>query len=342
MPNSKSLNDVQDTRSDDILILVMGCERAGKSTFINNLLKFTGDARRGLEVRQDTYIPITSEPKPVVIENPIKRENLPFVHIQNDQKLVVVETLGVPDILNDQTPALRVIGNWLQGRLNTMTLGGIIYVHDISADRDTGENARRNLSLLRGLCPEATLDKVVLVTSKWDVLEEREQQEHRPGQREGEKREEELKQGQWKCLLESPSPAHLMRLSLNKAEAAQAAWQVIRHTLWRLDIRLSQQRLAETERLRVQFTKAGKPDPQGAQELEEMLREAVKLQKEVFDLLKSIEYGSRTAEGAIASKEERLKELHHLVNHSLFHRKVLPTLTHKWFAFNSVVVRYAL
>ncbi|KAJ3515888.1 hypothetical protein NMY22_g14334 [Coprinellus aureogranulatus] len=325
----KSLDEKENTRPSDIVILIMGCTRAGKSTFINLLLQHIGDGRPELKVEPDVLSTVTSELEQVVITGQIERQNLHFVHLRKDQRLVFVDTPGLPD--RDQLAALTGISSWLREALKKSIFGGIIYIHDISADRDTGENARRNLVMLRGLCPEATLDKVTLITSKWSVL----------GEGQAAKREAELKEGQWKSLLDATHDTHLMRLSPDsEAAGPKTAWQIVRHTLWRLDIWLGRQSLAETQRLRDELAKTGKPVPDEAQALEEALRESVELQQEVFALLKSAANGNKEAEGVIKSKEERLKTLHQLVilNKSLFYASFVPNLTHKWIAFNSVVV----
>ena len=47
-------------------------------------------------------------------------------------------------------------------------LGGIIYLHDISAARFTG-TASQNLQMFRSMCGEGDLDNILLGTTKWDL-----------------------------------------------------------------------------------------------------------------------------------------------------------------------------
>lgn len=209
-----------------------------------------------------------------------------------------------------------------------MTFGGIIYVHDISADRDTGENARRSLAMLSGSCPEATSDKVVLVTTKWNVL----------GEAPSAAREAELKAGQWARLLRD---AHLMRLYPDSLkEGPASAWEVVRHVLWRLDMRIGREAGEEVARLKGELVKSGKDVPEEAEVLQNALREAVELQSEVFELMKGADREDKEVDVLVKSREERLRTLHQLVilNKSLFYGSLVPNLTHKWIAFNSVVV----
>lgn len=210
------------------------------------------------------------------------------------------------------------------------TFGGIIYIHDISADRDTGENARRNLSMLTGTFPEATPDKVVLVTTKWKIL----------GADISTKREAELTSGQWARLLRS---AHLMRLYPDDEKGGPtSAWSVIRHTLWRLDIRLGREAIEDASRLQSELERSGKHVPDEAEALKKALKEAVALQTEVLDYMKSAADGNKEAEELIRSKDERLRTLHQLVilNRSLFYGRIITKLTHRRIAYNCVVVGY--
>lgn len=213
-----------------------------------------------------------------------------------------------------------------------MIFGGLIYIHDICDDRDEGEFARRTLAALKGVCPEATLDKVVLVANKGVFL----------GEPLSVEREGVLTKGQWASL--PPAGAHIMRLYPdNEKEGPRCAWQVIRHTLWRLDIRLGREDIKVASRLQEELVKSGRRIPDEAEALKEALDEAVTLQTEVLSLMKSAAGGDKEAEEIIRSKEDMLRKLQQLVmfNKSSFYGSFVSdsNLTHKWVAFNSLVVK---
>ena len=75
-----------------------------------------------------------------------------------------------------------------------MVLGGIIYLHDISQDR-LSNTARQNLDAFNRLCGDATLDKVILATTKWS----------RTSESDGSRRESELKEVHWKPMVDKKS-----------------------------------------------------------------------------------------------------------------------------------------
>lgn len=116
-------------------------------------------------------------------------------------------------------------------------LGGVIYLYDITNDRfsDRGETI---LTLFRqpSRCSEATLDKVILVTTKWS----------RQGHYDFDfgKKEEELRDVHWKRLLRSSNGkrgASMKRLDHVKSGGEGAsAWAIVTEILKQLDGRLSQ------------------------------------------------------------------------------------------------------
>jgi hypothetical protein len=77
-----------------------------------------------------------------------------------------------------------------------MKLGGMIYLHDISESRMGGAGFR-NLEMFQKLCGEDALDRVILGTTKWEILTPEA----------GQKRECYLKETFWKGMLESGSKA---------------------------------------------------------------------------------------------------------------------------------------
>lgn len=216
-------------------------------------------------------------------------------------------------------------------RLKKTVFGGVIWVHDLSADRDNGAQARRNLAKLAGVCPEVTAETVVLLTTKWSRPE---------SSRVFPARETQLKASNWANLMRSG--AHVMRLYPDgEQEGPRSAWQVIRHTLWRLDIRLGRRSLEEVSRLRGDLEQNGKAIPEEANALVDALQGGLALQKEVSVLLESAANGDEAAEETIRGNAEKLQRLYDtaILNKSLFYAALVPALRRKKVAFNALVVQ---
>ena len=138
------------------------------------------------------------------------------------------------------------------------------------------------------------------------------------------------------------SGAHVMRLHPdNEQEGPSSAWQVVRNTLWRLDVRLGRHSLERVLRLRGDLEKNGRVIPEEANALVDALRGGLTLQKEVSGLLKNAANGDESAEETIRGQAETLQRLHDtaILNKSLFYAGLVPALRHKRIAFNAWVVQ---
>ena len=99
-----------------------------------------------------------------------------------------------------------------------MTIGGVLYLHDISNKCFTG-TARMNLMIFRHLCEDAVFDKVIIGTTNWGVNAfDRDQQ-----------REEEMRAEHWSTLLEQG--AEVRRFLRSSA----SAWDILNIFLQRSD-----------------------------------------------------------------------------------------------------------
>ncbi|KAI0342631.1 hypothetical protein BDW22DRAFT_127156 [Trametopsis cervina] len=132
----------------DSLILVMGLTGAGKTTFINKASGSNLVIGGGLES-------CTSE-----IQTSEQFE-------LDGHVVTLVDTPGFDDTTRSEAEILRDVAAFLAktyeaGRL----LAGVIYLHRIT-DRRVGGMARRNMSVFRRLCGEATLKNAVVVTNMW-------------------------------------------------------------------------------------------------------------------------------------------------------------------------------
>jgi len=102
-----------------------------------------------------------------------------------EYRIVLIDTPGFDDTYKTDFAILSKIATWLENSYVVTSkytkpdklieydsykkgakLGGVIYLHDISAARFTG-TASRNLQMFRKLCGEDVLDNIVLGTTKW-------------------------------------------------------------------------------------------------------------------------------------------------------------------------------
>ncbi|KAF8446668.1 hypothetical protein BGX38DRAFT_1143248 [Terfezia claveryi] len=116
-----------------IFIGVMGMTGVGKSTFINSL---TNDA----DIRVGKG---TKEIQPAHLH-----------HVTPDGKRCSPDLCGLagPPVQND------------------LKLSGLIYLHRITDNRMTG-TATRNLTMMRKLCGDENMKNVLLVTTRWEMME---------------------------------------------------------------------------------------------------------------------------------------------------------------------------
>ena len=88
--------------------------------------------------------------------------------------VTLVDTPGFDDTTRSDTEILRLIAAWMKDAYDDKTkLTGIIYLHKISDMRMTG-SAFKNLRMLRSLCGTPNLSHVILATTMWDKVTEKE------------------------------------------------------------------------------------------------------------------------------------------------------------------------
>ncbi|KIM39588.1 hypothetical protein M413DRAFT_193634 [Hebeloma cylindrosporum] len=233
---------LEDCRNTDIVIPIMGPTGAGKSTFINFVL---GSER--MEVGHDIDS-CTADLFRVVIDP------IPGFPDLRDHRLVLLDTPGFDDTFVDDVEILKRIATWLAASYRQhMTVGGVLYLHDISTKRFTG-TARINLQTFQHLCGGAALNKVILGTTNWGVGttdHDRQHQQH----------EEEMRVEHWSPLLHQG--AEVRRFLGSSA----SAWDILNIFLQRADNarRLSQevdplqiQKEVVDDRMPVRQTKAGR------------------------------------------------------------------------------------
>ncbi|KAF8147717.1 P-loop containing nucleoside triphosphate hydrolase protein [Crassisporium funariophilum] len=194
----------------DIVILVSGLTGAGKSTFINSLL---GEEGRMLVGHQLTSCTTQIE---YAIIDPIP--NHPSFE---SHRVVVVDTPGFNDEYKDDRAVLRKIAEWLESACRDgITLGGVIYLHDISQTRFSAM-AGNDLGMLRKSFAQsdAARQRIVLATTKWSKI----------SLDEGEAREKELKGTYWKTLIDGGSGVH----RFTGSSAGASAWEIISDLLSR-------------------------------------------------------------------------------------------------------------
>ncbi|KAG6916087.1 hypothetical protein DXG01_008516 [Tephrocybe rancida] len=143
-------NDVfiNDDKPGDLIIPIMGPTGCGKSTFINTFLG-------------GIYAQVGHDPESATQQIQYYRLPSPLHHI------VVVDTPGFDDTYRSDREILRRIAVWMAKSYSTgMKVAGIIYLHDITANRLTGTMGK-NFDMFEKLCGPNAASNVVIVTTKW-------------------------------------------------------------------------------------------------------------------------------------------------------------------------------
>ncbi|CAA7262285.1 unnamed protein product [Cyclocybe aegerita] len=192
----------------DIVIPVLGPTGSGKSTFINHLL-----GTESMEVGHQTTS-CTTEPCPGII---IPIPNFPNLR---DRRLVILDTPGFDDTYTKDPVIVKNIADWLsQYRRKGASIGGVLYLHDISTRRFTS-TPNKNLHTLCHICGDASLKRTIMVTTNWDSITNNVLSE----------REEEMKARHWNGIIEKG--ACVRRFLLGSSESA---WDIINVLLRRAD-----------------------------------------------------------------------------------------------------------
>ncbi|KAG5650253.1 hypothetical protein H0H81_000149 [Sphagnurus paluster] len=175
-------NFMSDTRPTDLVIPIMGQTGSGKSSFVNVLVG-KEVAKIGHETESETTLP-----QHYIIESLSSAE----------RRVIVVDTLGFNDDVREDDEIVRRIGRWVAKSLKVpddMKLAGVIYLHEITQARMPG-TAMKNLEMFHTLCGPRATENTSLVTTKWNNLIAKDV---------GIAREKELKDIQWKKMLEKGS-----------------------------------------------------------------------------------------------------------------------------------------
>ncbi|THU87671.1 hypothetical protein K435DRAFT_762475 [Dendrothele bispora CBS 962.96] len=287
---------LKDGRETDIVIPVMGATGVGKSTFINYLF---GDGKEHVQVGHH-LTSCTTNVTPAVFALPSSNRSSRNPELQSS-RVIVLDTPGFDDTLESDAEILRRIANWLATSYRKkMVLAGVIYLHDISQDRFTG-TAKRNLSMFNHLCGEASLEKVILVSSKWERFSDFQVSAAR---------ERELKYRYWKFMIGKGSQVARFRLrplegEILKTTGTESAWDIIylirEHQLKQKGKALRdfgiqiQKELVDSKKF-IPQTEAGK-------ELNYSLKEIIDMQKQLVAL------GKGTAEAGDQDREDKIAEM---------------------------------
>ncbi|KAF9045103.1 P-loop containing nucleoside triphosphate hydrolase protein [Panaeolus papilionaceus] len=174
-PRTSAKIQTEDLKSTDYIIAVMGPTGAGKSTFINALTGHDLNVGHTLES-------CTSDISIVTM-------TVPEV---TDVRIVVVDTPGFDDTHKSDLEIFKYISEWLNKTYTKGTLlSGVLYFHRISDNRMAG-TPLKNLRMFQSLCGKDAYDKITLVTTMWDDVDEST----------GETREHELKEKYWKPMID--------------------------------------------------------------------------------------------------------------------------------------------
>ncbi|KAI6103011.1 hypothetical protein F5141DRAFT_1293609 [Pisolithus sp. B1] len=155
--------------SDDNIILVMGKSGSGKSNFIYRLL--TETQTQPVEARAEILAHM---------------ENVrAYAHYHNGQRFILVDTPGLSDRNILQGAAFEAIATWLRDLCaksptegenspkRVIELLGVIHTHSIT-DSNMSTVDVQSFELFRDLCGNEAADRVRLVMTMWDVVDESE------------------------------------------------------------------------------------------------------------------------------------------------------------------------
>ncbi|KAI6009968.1 P-loop containing nucleoside triphosphate hydrolase protein [Pisolithus marmoratus] len=137
------------------------------------------------------------------------RDVCAYAHNHNEQRFILVDTPGFNQN-EEKTKAFSKIAEWLKETYqHSIELTGVIYTHDIG-DNGSSATDMQSFKLLDRLCGRAAADRVRLVTTMCDGVE----------QQEADDKEAALKI-KWRSLIDAG--AHLKRF-LNTSESG---WEIL-------------------------------------------------------------------------------------------------------------------
>ncbi|KAF6749526.1 P-loop containing nucleoside triphosphate hydrolase protein [Ephemerocybe angulata] len=289
MASSARRGAPQPTNSRSIIIPVMGATGAGKSHFINALLRETGN--KEVAIVGSELSSCTVDLLPVEVAGLTSK----YKALENEE-VVVVDTPGFDDTKASDLDILKRIASWLKKACQEgAMIGGVIYIHDISQDRFSG-SARKNLEMFGHLCGDAALHKVVLVTSKWAT----------EGGRDFPAREKELRDTHWRAMLGGQEKARTMRFD-SRYEGGTAV-RIVDGILRRA---AGSSLLTEVLQIQKELVKDKKylPQTKAANALREQLEDMIRAQTEMLRMEARAAEGDEEAEAHVRAEERRLQRL---------------------------------
>ncbi|KAJ3557230.1 hypothetical protein NM688_g1580 [Phlebia brevispora] len=139
------------SRSDAVMIAVMGATGSGKSTFINLISNSALAVGHGLRSCTTTI-------------------GLSQTFELSGRSITLIDTPGFDDTIISETDILNMIALYLSTTYQQgFKLSGIVYMHSISDVRFDGI-LRRNFNMFRKLCGDDVLQNVVIVTNMWEEV----------------------------------------------------------------------------------------------------------------------------------------------------------------------------
>ncbi|KAF8064966.1 hypothetical protein FPV67DRAFT_162874 [Lyophyllum atratum] len=207
------------TKDSGVVILLLGDTGVGKSTFINTVA--------GQPVAEVSHRLTSSEPvaKHFIIQHPQR----------STRSFILVEAPGFDHYSESDDEILKRIIDWLKASCHKdASFGGIVYLHDITKNRNNQSMVTGTFTLLGLSRPEPT-GHVLLATVKWSRAQQDPQAEIR---------EQELKDKSWRLILKAG--AQTCRFMNTK----DSAWGIIDTLLQAepLKLRIIQQDLARIHR----------------------------------------------------------------------------------------------
>ncbi|TEB26432.1 hypothetical protein FA13DRAFT_1816885 [Coprinellus micaceus] len=235
-----------DARDTDIVVPVIGDTGAGKSYFINQVLHSVG---RGDGVVEGKALePCTGDIRPVVVEN---------------------QTEGYRHLKNPDFELLKRLADWLKDSYRTGTvLGGIVYLHDISATRCRPDGFQKKLERLNQLYDDKVpFSAVVFVTSKWGYDPEEVSM----------RRETQYQEDHWKNILKPR----------NGEKEEGSAWDIVASILKEVEERAVNGVLSEVQRIERNSISAR--DAQAASDLRSALENMRQAEAQMLALQESVD-----------------------------------------------------
>ncbi|KAJ2915301.1 hypothetical protein MD484_g5092, partial [Candolleomyces efflorescens] len=233
----------EDVRPDDLIIVIMGSTRSGKSTFINRFC--------GKDVRQ-VYHGLKSCTKEIGATT----YTLPSTHPSwPGRRVVLVDTPSFDHTDEGEFEILRRISMWLADVYRRgVKITGLIYLHSIDHNRISGSSLLSH-DIFRSICGPGALNNVVIATTQWDTIPTRNKSA-------GPSREKDIKEF-WRDTLEQG--AAYMRVEVPEDDPRRDTQRIIDHILQKDAVTLRIQEELVDLNMRVEETEA-------AQALSEMMQ----------------------------------------------------------------------